>query len=178
MTIRKLTRSLLATKTPQKRGAEKTMPPAFGAQRIEALVHTLGVVLALASAGFASTMIMDADRKPQFAGLEHLAIYSRPTTLSSRRSSRAETSVASRQAEIDYTPVGAISADSVATNYTLLAATAEYAIIRGPLATVRLERGDVLPKLGRVTSIEHRAEGWIVVTESGQILREPSRHDR
>jgi hypothetical protein len=135
----------------------------------EAIVRTLGLLLAFVSADFAVSMILDEDRKPQFAGLEHLAIYARPSTLSQHRVPTAGRIGASPQVEVDYAPVGAIATKGAEPRYILLEATSKYAVVQGPLGIVRLARGDALTKLGRVLSIERRTDGWAVVTEGGLI---------
>jgi hypothetical protein len=151
--------------------AERREPPRPRAHDVgETVVRSLGIGMAVASTAFAAYMISDVDRKPEFAGLEHLAIYSRPTILAARR---AQTQVADSRSKVDYTPVGSIGDaknEPTLSGYALLEMRGGSALIQTPNAIIRISPGDVVAGLGRITSFERRGEKWVVVTPSGLIV--------
>lgn len=138
----------------------------------ETLVRSAGVVLAVASTGFAAYMIADTERQPQFAGLEHLAIYARPNMSAATR--RTQTQLAAdQQNKVDYTPVGSISEprqEQPVPGFVLLGVNSGTALVRAPTAIIRVAQGDIVQGLGRVVSIERRGDKWVVVTPSGLIV--------
>ncbi|MBI1867223.1 MAG: hypothetical protein HYS06_02835 [Methylocystis sp.] len=141
--------------------------------RGETVVRSLGLALAVGAATFASYMISNNDREPEFAGLEHLAIFSRPTTSIIRRMPAEKQTAAGGQSEMDYTPVGSISSakrNLPVRGFVLLQATSDAAVIQGPNGVARVSQGDILRGLGRITAIERRGEKWVVVTPSGLIV--------
>lgn len=84
-------------------------PGERGSGGAESAMRIVGLVLAIGAAAFASHMISDTDRVPQFAGLEHLSIYSKPTRSSARRVETERQTASLRNPAIDYAPVGAIA---------------------------------------------------------------------
>lgn len=135
----------------------------------ETAVRSVGIGLAVASTAFATYMISDTERQPQFAGLEHLSIYSRPTTLAARR---AQTQVADQRSKVDYTPTGSIGdaqQQPAIPGFQLLEVRAGTALIQTPNSIIRVTPGDVVAGLGRVTAFERRGEKWVVVTPSGLV---------
>lgn len=145
----------------------------------ETVVRSVGIGLAVASTAFAGYMISDNERSPQFAGIEHLSIYSRPATLAAQR---AQTQVAQTQpqsesrpqlqaqAKVDYAPVGSIG-ESPQTptipGFHLLEVRGGAALLETPNAIVRVSPGDVVAGLGRITAFERRGDKWVLVTPSG-----------
>jgi hypothetical protein len=150
--------------------AERREPPRPHALDVgETVVRSLGVGMAVASTAFAAYMIADVDRKPEFAGLEHLSIYSRPAMMAARR---AQTQVADSRSKVDFTPVGSIGDtkdEPTLPGYAMLEMRGGSALIQTPNAIIRISPGDVVAGLGRITSFERRGEKWVVVTPSGII---------
>ncbi|MBY6242158.1 hypothetical protein [Methylosinus sp. Sm6] len=147
--------------------AERRATPRPRAHNVgENIVRSLGVGLAVASTGFAGYMISDTERRPQFAGIEHLAIYSRPATLAAQR---AQMQVAQSQPKVDYSPVGSIGETREPTipGFRLLEVRAGAALLETPSAIVRVSPGDVVAGLGRITAFERRGDKWVLVTPSG-----------
>lgn len=140
----------------------------------EMVLRSVGVALAVASTAFAAYMIADVERQPQFAGLEHLAIYARPNTSAGvRRSQTQIAAVADQQSKVDYTPVGSISEqhqDQPVPGFVLLGVRSGTAVIRSKTSVVRVARGDVVEGLGRIVSIERRGGKWVVLTTSGLVI--------
>lgn len=137
----------------------------------ELAVQSFGVALAVASTGFAAYMISDTERRPQFAGLEHLSIFSKP----SHSTARLEpTQVAGgQQKQIDYTPVGSISEPArgaSAPGFVLLGVRGGSAVIQTPTTILRVSQGDLVEGLGRIASIEKRGEKWVIVTSTGLVF--------
>lgn len=130
-------------------------------------LRVAGVALALGSSAFAALMVMDPNRKPEITGLEHLAIYARPTK------SVAQKPQLSARANVDYTPVGTTRSafpDSSLVGYDLLAVSSEEATIRTPQGRVtRVTPGARLPGVGEIVSIHRREGKWVVITQSGLI---------
>lgn len=150
--------------------ADRRRPPRPPAREFgETAVRAVGVALAIGSTAFAAFMISDAERKPQFAGIEHLAIYSRPTVIAAQR---AQTQVADQRSKVDYTPVGSIAEQQEPTipGFLLLEVRSGAALVQTPNSIVRVSPGDVLAGLGRITSFERRGEKWVVVTQSGIVV--------
>lgn len=151
--------------------ARRTRVTARAQDQGEMVVRSLGVVLAIASTAFAAYMISDAERRPQFAGLEHLSIFSRPTIVAAHR---AQTQIASdQQSKVDYTPVGSISEstrDQSVPGFVLLGVRSGAAVIQTPNTIIRVSQGDLVDGLGRITAIERRGDKWVVITPSGLIV--------
>ncbi|WP_159725952.1 hypothetical protein [Methylosinus sp. Ce-a6] len=159
----------------------KAAPPPLVAQRRtspsgpklaigEAAVRTVGVGLAVVSTAFAAYMISDAERQPQFAGLEHLAIYSRPTAIAAKR---MQTQIADQRGKVDFTPVGSIGesqSEAGVPGFSLLSVRAGVALLQTPKAIVKVSPGDLVEGLGRVTALERRGEKWALVTTGGVII--------
>lgn len=137
----------------------------------EMIVRSFGVVLAVASTTFAAYMISDTERQPQFAGLEHLSIFSKPAVSAARRT---QTQIAADQHnKVDYTPVGSISEqrqDKAVPGFVLLGVRSGTALIQTQNMIARVSPGDVVEGLGRITAIERRGDKWVVVTPSGLIV--------
>lgn len=172
MTIRSTSHS---KKQPGTRGVARRLSHAARQEhgRGEIVAQSLGLALAVGSATFASYMISNNEREPQFAGLEHLAIFSRPAGSITPRAPTESQPIDNRQSEADYTPTGSISRskrDLPVRGFVLLGATSGSAVIRGPNGVARISEGDILHGLGRVTAIERRGEKWVVVTPSGLIV--------
>jgi len=99
--------------------------------RGEQILVMAGVTLAIGSTAFATRMISDSAYRPQFSGLEHLAIFSKPATHTLAQS-RVKGLIADHSA-IDYTPVGAIKkSKGAAEGLSLLAAASNSALIIEP----------------------------------------------
>lgn len=141
--------------------------------RGELVVQSMGLMLAVVSTSFATYMISNSERDPNFSGLEHLAIFSRPA-LGTRHRELTERQIATvERRDVDYTPVGAISSSArnmTAPGFVLLGVNSGLAVVQAPNAIVRVSLGDMLDGLGRVTSIERRGNKWVVVTQSGLII--------
>ena len=148
-------------------------PGGQGVGHAEATLRLFGLALAIGATAFASHMIADTDRRPQFAGLEHLSIFSKPTRSAARRVEKDGRTAAVRGPGIDYTPVGAVSRSNIersSSGFVLVEATPDFAILQTPRGgRVRVSRGDTLEGLGRVYAIERRGGQWVVVTSNGVI---------
>jgi hypothetical protein len=148
-------------------------PGGRGVGHAEASLRLFGLVLAMGAAAFASHMILDTDRRPQFAGLEHLSIFSKPTRFAARRMEKDGQIAAVRGPGIDYTPVGVVSRSNIersSSGFVVVEATPDFAILQTPRGgRVRVSRGDALEGLGRVYAIERRGGQWVVVTSNGVI---------
>lgn len=138
-----------------------------GVDRTDAALGLAGVTLATGSAVFAAQMVLSPDRKPEISGLEHFAIYARPSLSSARQESRSAPGV-------DYTPVGATRRGNAAprmTDYEILEATQASALLRLPEGRItRVSTGTRLPGLGAVVSIARRNGKWMIVTRAGAIM--------
>lgn len=135
----------------------------------ETVVRTVGIGLAVASTAFAGYMISDVERQPQFAGLEHLAIYSRPAAIAARR-----TQTADARSKVDFTPVGSIAEsqphEAVIPGFRLIEMRGGAALLETPNAIVRVSPGDIVVGLGRITAFERRGDKWVAVTPSGIVV--------
>jgi hypothetical protein len=141
--------------------------------RSETVVQSLGIILAVASTSFASYMISNSEREPQFPGLEHLAIFSRPAMAPRRFESAGGRIAKSEPYEVDYTPVGSTPSsrqNQLAPGFNLLGVSSGRAIIQGNEKIIRVSQGDMIDGLGRIIAIERRREGWVVVTRGGLIV--------
>lgn len=151
--------------------ADRRTPPTRPAREIgEMAVRTAGVGLAVVSTAFAAYMISNAERQPQFAGLEHLAIYSRPTVIAARR---IQTQVADQRGKIDFTPVGSIGeaqSEAGVPGFSLLSVRSGVALLQTPNAIIKVSAGDLVEGLGRVTALERRGENWALVATGGVVI--------
>jgi hypothetical protein len=151
--------------------AERRLPPSRPARGFgEIAVRTAGVGLAVVSTAFAAYMISDAERQPQFAGLEHLAIYSRPTVLAAKR---FQTQMADQRGKVDFTPVGSIAepqSDASVPGFSLLSVRSGVALLQTPNAIIKVSPGDLVEGLGRVTALERRGDKWSLVTTGGVVV--------
>lgn len=136
----------------------------------DAGLRLAGLMLATGSCAFAAHMLSDSDRQPEFAGLEHLAIFAKPTTPTTRR---PPVEIAAGRGAIDYTPIGTAGGKdtkNLLVGYVLLDATAISALIRTPDgAVIRGAPGETLAGVGRILSIQPRGGRWRVVTTMGVI---------
>lgn len=139
--------------------------------RGEMFLGVAGVALALGSAAFATRMITDADYRPQFAGLDHLSIFSKPAT--HYVASVKQSAPAVRRNGVDPTPVGAIKQSKVAAqHFTLPDASSDVALMLAPNGKIeRVARGSFVEGLGRVSSIEWRGKQWVVITTTGLVVQ-------
>ncbi|MBG0808595.1 hypothetical protein IY145_04325 [Methylosinus sp. H3A] len=151
--------------------ADRRTPPSRPARAIgETALRTAGVGLAVVSTAFAAYMISDAERRPQFAGLEHLAIYSRPTVIAAKR---IQTQIADQRGKVDFTPVGSIGepqSEASVPGFSLLSVRSGVALLQTPNAIVKVSPGDLVDGLGRVMALERRGEKWALVTAGGVVI--------
>ncbi|PWB94331.1 hypothetical protein [Methylosinus sporium] len=148
----------------------RASPPRPAREFGELALRTTGVGLAVVSTAFAAYMISDVERRPQFAGLEHLAIYSRPTVIAAKR---IQTQLADQRGPVDYTPVGSIGEPQSETGvpgFSLLSVRSGVALLQTPTAIVKVSPGDVVEGLGRVAALERHGEKWALVTAGGVIV--------
>lgn len=141
--------------------------PYFPVDSIEFALRIAGVALAGVSFAFAIHMVRDSNRKPDIAGIEHLAIYAKPIRGAPPRAQSAQT------ANIDYTPVGATRGAFLAENlvgFELLEAAPGLATIRTPQGRLaRVAPGVKLAGVGAILSIDRRQGKWVVATQAGLI---------
>ena len=131
-----------------------------------------GVALAVGSCAFAAHMISDTDRQPEFSGLEHLAIFSKPSNQTLRRNQTMIATTEERGTGIDYTPIGSTqgNAGDALKDYEVLFASGEAALIRTPQgAVLRVAPNDAVSGIGRIIAIERRGDRWAAVTTKGRI---------
>lgn len=131
------------------------------------ILRMTGVSLAVGSIAFATHMMSNPSHPPRVTGIEHLAIYAKP---SNRAAARMQQTPAQG---IDTMPVGAIARgkpSAVLSSYEVLDASAEWAVVRLPEGRIaRVARGGRIAGLGGVIAIERRIGGWALLTESGLI---------
>lgn len=129
----------------------------------DAALGIAGVSLALGSVLFAIDMNANTNRKPDIAGLQHLAIYAKPSSTQDKRRTTPR--------EIDFAPVGSTRGNFsriALAGYEVLEASRDHAIIRLPEGRVaRVSAGDRLPQIGEIVSIRQRMGKWAVVTSAG-----------
>jgi hypothetical protein len=133
----------------------------------ETSLKATGVALAGASAVFAAAMVYSNRDGAPVAGVQHLAIVTKPPTpVVAERG-------ANRRISIDDTPVGSIGkrrSSTALSGYEIIDASRESALLRAPEGRVmRVARGSRIAGLGGVLAIERRAAGWALVTEGGVI---------
>ena len=151
--------------------------PTLNADLSDSRLGMAGVALAAASTAFALHMISNSDRTPEINGIEHLAIYSRPTRPVRAASNDIAISRANKRSdapEIDYTPVGAIQARSSQfslSTLTVVKANAAHVSVRLPDGKVaEFDKGDIIAGAGRILEISSIDGRWAVTTEKGEIL--------
>lgn len=125
-----------------------------------------GVALAGGSIAFAAQMMSAPNDQPRITGVEHLAIYAKPTRHIAQKADPPRFG-------IDAMPVGSIkrsAPSAVLAGYELLEASPDWALLRLPEGRItRVSRGGRIGGLGGVVSIEKRGESWALVTEKGVI---------
>ncbi len=150
----------------------------------KALVST-GVLTAVVSASFAAYMVSTDHPHPMFGGIEHLMIFAQPSHgLPRTMVAEAPAPVAIAQPGIDYTITGAIpqnSAPSIGAPVTdlpepIVGSYVLHDVHDGAAIVVarnddvyQVERGSILPGVGRVLAISRRGGKWVVVTAQGLI---------
>lgn len=130
----------------------------------ESILRLLGVGLACGSLVFAAHMTSGPGRSPQIVGMEHLAIYSRPSIFRAQRM---------RGPGVDFTPIGSTSRsapDVFLVEYEILEANGATALLRLPGGQIaRVAPGARLAGLGEIVSIYRRDGQTTIVTEKGLI---------
>ncbi len=126
-----------------------------------------GVALAGGSVAFAAHMMSDPSHPPRITGVEHLAIYAKPSKHAAQSADRPP------GPGIDYTPVGSIAKNSnpsILAGYEILDASSDWALVRRPEGRiVRVLLGGRMGGVGRLLAIEQRGGKWALVTERGVI---------
>lgn len=139
----------------------------FRVDATDTALRSVGVALAGGSLAFAAHMLSEPDRKPGIVGLEHLAIYAKPTTSTARRPQTLA------RGQIDYTPVGAtrgVFSEVNVAGFDLVDAAPGRAVLRTPQGRVtRVAAGERLAGVGEIFSIERRDGKWVVATQAGLI---------
>jgi hypothetical protein len=146
----------------------------------KALVST-GVLTAVVSASFATYMVSTDHPHPMFGGVEHLMIFGQPSLGYPRAAIATEEGKPIEQSGIDYSATGTIPQglpassagdfpEPIVSTYTLHDVHGGTAIVVAKGDDVyEVERGSVLPGVGRVLAIRQRGGKWVVVTEQGLI---------
>lgn len=152
-------------------------------------VISAGVMMAVASASFATFMVASDHSRPRFNGTEHLMIFAQQGHSSTQPlMARVPGAPDPSDQGIDYTATGAIPGGSdeppephyvlpsinapeevVIKDFTLRGVSGNVAMVDGPNGLYRLETGSALPGGGRVLSIEWRKGRFVVVTTRGVI---------
>ena len=137
----------------------------LGLDRTEAAFGLIGLSLATGSIIFAVGMVTAPDREPEIVGIEHLAIYAKPSRASQPRPGEPA-------AGVDYTPIGSTRryAERILPGYEVLDAKPDGATIRSPEGRViRVTPGARLAGVGGVASIHLRDGKWVIITQAGLI---------
>jgi hypothetical protein len=149
----------------------------------KALVST-GVLTAVVSASFATYMVSIDHPHPAFGGIEHLMIFAQPSQGYPRAAIATPQAMPIGQSKIDYSVTGtnpqkaAASPDApeadlpepIVSTYMLQDVHDGVAIFVAKGEDVyQVERGSILPGVGRVLAIKQRGSKWIVVTSQGLI---------
>ncbi|MGJ0508743.1 MAG: hypothetical protein ACR652_16775 [Methylocystis sp.] len=133
-----------------------------------------GVALAGGSVALAAHMMSRSGDPPRITGLEHLAIYARPSN--HMRGAPSSSAPSAPRQGIDDMPVGSIgksSTSAVLAGYEILDAAPEWALLRLPGGRIaRVPRGGRIVGLGAVLDIERRSGKWTLVTQNG-VIRAP-----
>lgn len=134
-------------------------------QSSDIVLYGVGVALAAGSLAFAARELSQSQNQPEIAGLEHFAIYAKPTNRAPQPR-RQENG-------IDYMPVGAThrhAESAMLDTYEILEASRDTALVRLPEGRIqRVSTGSRIAGLGLVTSIRQSAQKWLVVTQAGVI---------
>lgn len=152
-------------------------------------VITAGIMMAVASASFATYMVATDNSHPRFNGADHLMIFAQQGHgLNQPLIARVPGAPDDNDQGIDYTATGAIPGGSdepqgpryvlpsinapeeiILKDFTLRGVSGNIAIVDGPNGLYRLETGSALPGGGQVLSIEWRKGTFVVVTSRGII---------
>ncbi len=152
-------------------------------------VITGGVMMAVASASFATYMVSTDHSNPQFNGVDHLMIFAQQgRSPTEPLIARVPGAPDSDDQGIDYSPTGAIPGGSdapptplyklpsvnapeevILKDFTLRGVSGNVAMVDGPDGLYRLETGSALPGGGEVLAIEWRKGTFVVVTTRGII---------
>jgi hypothetical protein len=151
-------------------------------------VISVGIMMAVASASFATFMVVSDHSHPRFNGADHLMIFAQPGHgLDQPLVARVPGAPDDNDQGIDYTATGAIPGSDepqdpryvlpsinapkeiILKDFTLRGVSGNVAIVDGPDGLYRLETGTALPGGGRVLSIEWRQGTFVVVTTRGVI---------
>ncbi|MGA2042659.1 MAG: hypothetical protein ABSG83_04735 [Roseiarcus sp.] len=186
---------------PGSRGRRPRRKPDVAAivprSRVDLALAGFGVLIALSSLGFAGYMVSDIDRPTRVAGMEYLAIFARPSrspTPSDARVGALSAPGARDPSEraLDRTPTGSIPdragagpvADGVAPPalaagsaaapaFKLLYVSEGEGLLQTDVGLLHVKAGDVLPRLGRIESIEKVGQRWVLLSENGAALDWP-----
>jgi hypothetical protein len=163
-----------------------TFPPAFnaGAAVSRWLSHDIAVNAALRGVGFAlaglsllfAVEMLRKPHEPYIPGLQYLAIFAQPNS-SASKAARLPSPPAYGSSKtpnsVDYTSTASIperkqkkEALGELATYEILGATQEVAWLRRGSEIVQVRRGDYVPGIGRILSIEERAGRWRLVVEN------------
>jgi hypothetical protein len=163
--------------------------------RVDRLLATFGVLIALSSLGFAGYMISDVDRPPRIAGMEYLSIFAKPSHPVTLADLRPDQTPGSSSASIDPTPtgsipdkagvdrpasvvagpMGAVRPNRPSFPFKLLYVSNGEALLQTEGGILHVKSGDVLPALGRVSSIERSGDRWVMSTQNGAMFEWPPR---
>lgn len=152
-------------------------------------VITAGVMMAVASASFATYMVSTDHSHPQFNGVDHLMIFAQQGhSATEPLIARVPGSPDNDDQGIDYAPTGAIPGGSdappeplyklpsvnapeevILKDFTLRGVSGNVAMVDGPDGLYRLQTGSALPGGGEVLAIEWRRGTFVVVTTRGII---------
>jgi hypothetical protein len=158
---------------------------------VDRAVIATGIMMAVASASFATYMVASDHSHPQFSGVEHLMIFARqshntPAPIIARTGGGP-----AEDPGVDYTATGSIpetahrsarpnytlpsvnpQPEDIIKDLTLRGVSGNVAVVEGPEGVYRLKVGSELPGGGRVLGIEWRDGTFVVVTTRGVIREE------
>lgn len=151
-------------------------------------VISAGVMMAVASASFATYMVSTDHSHPYFNGVDHLMIFAQQGRSPTQPLIARVPGAPDNDQGIDYTPTGAIPGGSdappnplyqlpsvnateevIMKDFTLRGVSGNVAMVEGPDGLYRLETGSTLPGGGEVLAIEWRKGTFVVVTTRGII---------
>jgi len=158
----------------------------IGAHAGEAMMDSalggLGFALAGFSLLFAGEMILE-QHEPFIPGIEYLDIFSMPNSSALKATSQPqsiELSPAAPPFEVDYAPTTSIprqerrpqqeerETPERATGYLILGATKELAWLQRGFDINEVRKGDYVPGLGRIISIEQKDGRWRIIWENSE----------
>jgi hypothetical protein len=200
--MRKATATMSETaELPASRGRRPLRKPDVAAivprSRVDRALAGFGVLIALSSLGFAGYMVSDIDRPTRVAGMEYLAIFARPShpTIPADERVGALSAPGARDASeraLDRTPTGSISdpaavgraanglapsalaaGPAAAPAFKLLYVSEGEGLLQTDVGILHVKAGDVLPRLGRIESIEKVGQRWVLLSENGAALDWP-----